>query len=107
MFYTYSKYRQDIRNMVHVVGKSINLAMSVRGLAALNQLGIGKHVAEEYGIPMYSRLIHTPSGETYPVPYGKKDECIYSVGMHHHFRKYNTYLANYQFIEKISVEFFS
>ena len=91
MFHTYSKYRQDIRNMVHVVGKSINLAMSVRGLAALNQLGIGKHVAEEYGIPMYSRLIHTPSGETYPVPYGKKDECIYSVGMHHHFRKYNTY----------------
>ena len=74
--------------MVHVVGKSINLAMSVRGLAALNQLGIGKHVAEEYGIPMYSRLIHTPSGETYPVPYGKKDECIYSVGMHHYLRKY-------------------
>ena len=66
--------------MEHVAGKSINLAMSVRGLAALNQLGIGKHVAEEYGIPMYSRLIHTPSGETYPVPYGKKDECIYSVG---------------------------
>jgi len=66
--------------MVHVAGKSINLAMSVRGLAALNQLGIGKHVAEEYGIPMYSRLIHTPTGETYPVPYGKKDECIYSVG---------------------------
>jgi len=54
--------------------------MSVRGLSALNQIGIGKHVAEEYGIPMYSRLIHTPSGETYAVPYGKKDECIYSVG---------------------------
>ena len=66
--------------MEHVAGRSINLAMSVRGLSALNQIGIGKHVAEEYGIPMYSRLIHTPSGETYAVPYGKKDECIYSVG---------------------------
>ena len=77
--------------MVHVVGKSINLAMSVRGLAALNQLGIGKHVAEDYGIPMYSRLIHTPSGETYTVPYGKKHECIYSVGRYPNLAKYISY----------------
>ena len=66
--------------MEHVAGKSINLAMSVRGLSAMNKVGLGEHVAAEYGIPMYARMIHKLNGETYPVPYGKKDECIYSVG---------------------------
>ena len=66
--------------MEHVQGKSINLAMSVRGIAALNQIDLGKHVAEEYGIPMNARMIHKPDGETYPVPYGKQGQCIYSVG---------------------------
>ena len=44
-------------------------------------LGIlGNHIAEEYGIPMRARMIHTVGGDTYPVPYGEKDQCIYSVG---------------------------
>ena len=25
-------------------------------------------------------MIHTVAGDTYPVPYGKENECIYSVG---------------------------
>ena len=25
-------------------------------------------------------MIHTVGGDTYPVPYGEKDQCIYSVG---------------------------
>ena len=29
---------------------------------------------------MRARMIHTVEGNTYPVPYGKKDQCIYSVG---------------------------
>ena len=66
--------------MEHVPGRSINLAMSVRGLSALNRIGLGNHVAEEYGIPMRARMIHTTKGETYPVPYGKKDQAIFSVG---------------------------
>ena len=32
----------DIRQMEHVPGRSINLAMSVRGLSALNSIGLGK-----------------------------------------------------------------
>ena len=29
---------------------------------------------------MRARMIHTVEGKTYPVPYGKEDQCIYSVG---------------------------
>ena len=70
----------DIRELEHVPGRSINLAMSVRGLSALNSIGLGAHVASEYGIPMHSRMIHTLKGEMYPVPYGKEGQAIYSVG---------------------------
>ena len=49
----------DIRQLEHVPGRSINLAMSVRGLSALDSIGLGTHVATEYGIPMHSRMIHT------------------------------------------------
>ena len=45
--------------------------MSVRGLSALDSIGLGAHVASEYGIPMHSRMIHTLKGVMYPVPYGK------------------------------------
>jgi len=74
------EFREDIRLLEHVPGRSINLAMSVRGLSALNSIGLGNHVAEEYGIPMRARMIHTLEGTTYPVPYGKEDQAIYSVG---------------------------
>ena len=70
----------DIRQMEHVPGRSINLAMSIRGLSALNSIGLGNHIAEEYGIPMRARMIHRLDGSTYPVPYGKKDQAIFSVG---------------------------
>jgi kynurenine 3-monooxygenase len=73
-------YTSDIRQLEHVSGKSINLAMSIRGLSALNTIGLGDHVAKDYGIPMYARMIHRPDGSTYPVPYGRKDQAIYSVG---------------------------
>lgn len=65
--------------MEHVPGRSINLAMSVRGLTALGLIGLGDHVANDYGIPMNARMIHNLDGSTYPVPYGKDDQCIYSV----------------------------
>ena len=52
------EYREDIRKMEHVSGRSINLAMSVRGLGALNKVNLDDHIREEYGIPMYARMIH-------------------------------------------------
>ena len=90
--------------------------MSVRALSALDKIGLGKHVSQEYGIPMRARMIHNLDRTTYPgdcfaqlptyenliplkrlcasfvltfpikmtsyisVPYGRKDQCIYSVG---------------------------
>lgn len=74
------EYREDIRKMEHVPGRSINLAMSVRGLGALNKIGLDDHVKKEYGIPMYARMIHGKDGATNPIPYGKENQCIYSVG---------------------------
>merc|ERR1712142_255360 len=74
------EYRGDIRQMEHVPGRSINLAMSVRGLGALDGVGLGDHVKDEYGIPMHSRMIHNRDGSTNPIPYGKENQHIYSVG---------------------------
>jgi len=74
------EYRKDIRELEHVPGKSINLAMSVRGLTGLGKVGLGEHVANEYGIPMHARMIHRPDGSTYEVPYGKEGQAIFSVG---------------------------
>ena len=33
-----------------------------------------------YGIPMHARMIHNQDGTTKPIPYGKENQCIYSVG---------------------------
>merc|ERR1711973_610442 len=74
------EYREDIRNMEHVPGRSINLAMSVRGLGALRKAGLDEHIRDGYGIPMYARMIHDRDGTTKPIPYGEDNQCIYSVG---------------------------
>merc|ERR1712115_585720 len=74
------EYREDIRTMEHVPGRSINLAMSVRGLGALHKVDLDEHVKREYGIPMHSRMIHTRQGTTNAQPYGKEGQAIYSVG---------------------------
>ena len=74
------EYREDIRKMEHVPGRSINLAMSVRGLAALRKVGLDEHMKTEYGIPMNARMIHSPAGDLNAIPYGKDGEAIYSVG---------------------------
>ena len=72
--------RPDIREMEHVPGRSINLAMSVRALSALAPLDLDEHMKTEYGIPMNARMIHNRDGSKYSLPYGKNQQCIYSVG---------------------------
>lgn len=86
----------DIRTIKHIPGKSINLAMSLRGLCALDKIGLGEHFARDYGYPMSARMIHNLDGSTYPVPYGKDEQSIYSVG-----RRYvNEILLTGEFIMK-------
>jgi hypothetical protein len=53
-----------------VRGRSINLALSVRGREALKAVGM-EDVVIQKGIPMYARMIHDTDGTRRPIPYGK------------------------------------
>src|SRR5262245_28314646 len=60
-------------------GRSINLALSVRGLQALSAVGLAEEVLRQ-AVPMRGRMIHTPAGALAFQPYGKDDsESINSV----------------------------
>ena len=71
--------RADARADQIEEGRSINLALSVRGIHALQQVGLDAEVLAR-AIPMRGRLIHPVSGPTSLVPYGRKpEEVIHSV----------------------------
>jgi kynurenine 3-monooxygenase len=62
-----------------VAGRSINLALSDRGIAALREVGMDEYMLAE-AVPMYGRMIHSVSGDTKLLPYsGRKGEYINSV----------------------------
>lgn len=66
-------------------GRSINLALSVRGIEALREVGLADEVLRD-AIPMRGRMMHTRTGRLTFQPYGKDDsESINSVsraGLH-------------------------
>ena len=63
-----------------VGGRSINLALSTRGIHALEQLGIADEVMQ-HAIPMRGRMIHDKSGELHFTPYDRDPtKCINSIG---------------------------
>ena len=71
--------RGDMRLQEVAAGRSINLALSDRGVAALREVGMDEYMLAE-AIPMYGRMIHPASGETKLLPYsGRKGEYINSV----------------------------
>jgi kynurenine 3-monooxygenase len=70
--------RPDIRKAEISAGKSINLALSVRGWTALKGVGV-EDAVNEIAIPMTGRIMHDTNGETTYQPYGKEGEAIYSV----------------------------
>jgi kynurenine 3-monooxygenase len=60
-------------------GRSINLALSTRGLHALRELGLSEEVLKS-SVLMRGRMIHSPSGVHTFQPYGKDDsEALHSV----------------------------
>ncbi len=60
-------------------GRSINLALSARGIHALSLVGLDSEVLAR-AIPMRGRYIHPVSGPCSLIPYGRKpDEVIHSV----------------------------
>jgi len=61
-------------------GRSINLAISTRGIHALEQIGIAEE-ALRHAIPMRGRMIHDRSGELHFTPYDvDPKKCINSIG---------------------------
>lgn len=70
--------RNDIRGERSANGRSINLALSVRGIEALRGAGVAKDVLPAL-IPMKGRMIHSLAGQLSSQPYGIFGECINSV----------------------------
>ncbi|HEX6280116.1 MAG TPA: NAD(P)/FAD-dependent oxidoreductase, partial [Pyrinomonadaceae bacterium] len=71
--------RGDMRKEAMAAGRSINLALSDRGIAALREVGMDEYMLAE-AVPMYGRMIHSPTGETKLLPYsGRQGEYINSV----------------------------
>lgn len=70
--------RPDIRKAEISAGKSINLALSERGIKALANVGIDKELLK-MAIPMHGRMMHDLEGNLTYQPYGKEGQFINSI----------------------------
>src|ERR1700731_2995618 len=71
--------RPDMRRVRMSAGRSINLAISTRGIYALRQAGLWEKMREII-IPMKGRMMHSTTGELTFQPYGKNEtEVINSI----------------------------
>ena len=71
--------RGDMRGEEMSAGRSINLALSNRGIAALKEIGLDEYMLAE-AVPMFGRMIHGLDGSTKLLPYsGRTGEYINSV----------------------------
>lgn len=71
--------RPDMRKEKVTAGRSINLAVSTRGLQALRKVGLEAEILRQ-AIPMRGRMIHAKDGTLNFQPYGKDDsEYINSI----------------------------
>ncbi|MBL0357406.1 MAG: FAD-dependent monooxygenase [Chitinophagaceae bacterium] len=70
--------RPDMRTAAISAGKSINLALSDRGIKALEEVGVMEEI-RKIAIPMHGRFLHNADGSTAYQPYGKKGQFINSV----------------------------
>ncbi len=64
--------RPDMRKSDAGAGKSINLALSTRGIHALKEVGLYDEI-KKISIPMYGRKLHAPDGTLSFQRYGKDD----------------------------------
>jgi kynurenine 3-monooxygenase len=71
--------RPDMRRLRMSAGRSINLAISTRGIYALQQAGLWKRMRSII-IPMKGRMMHSIAGELAFQPYGQNEaEVINSI----------------------------
>jgi kynurenine 3-monooxygenase len=78
--YSISVYerRTDPRNQLSDEGRSINLALSNRGIRALEQVGLAGEI-RKMAIPMHGRMMHDVNGNLTFQPYGKNGQYINSI----------------------------
>jgi kynurenine 3-monooxygenase len=70
--------RLDMRKHIIEGGRSINLALSTRGIRALHDVGLAD-VLKQNSIPMHGRMIHDEKGNLNFQAYGKTGQYINSV----------------------------
>lgn len=70
--------RGDIRKGQAEAGRSINLALSTRGIEALKKVDLAEKVLND-AIPMNGRMMHSVKGELTYQAYGKSGQYINSV----------------------------
>lgn len=70
--------RPDMRSISMSAGRSINLALSDRGLRGLEAAGIVDDILS-VAIPMHGRMMHSIDGSEHYQPYGKEGQAINSV----------------------------
>jgi kynurenine 3-monooxygenase len=70
--------RADMRKEKMSAGRSINLALSDRGIKALEEVGIMEEI-KKIAIPMNGRFLHNADGSTAYQPYGNEGQFINSV----------------------------
>ena len=81
--------RPDLRRSDIPAGRSINLAISTRGLTALDRIGMRTTILDR-AVRMPGRLIHTVDGTTSYQAYGQDGQAIYSISR----RELNEQLLN-------------
>jgi kynurenine 3-monooxygenase len=70
--------RADMRTEKMIAGRSINLALSDRGIKALEEVGIMEEI-KKIAIPMHGRQLHNADGTSAYQPYGQEGQYINSV----------------------------
>jgi kynurenine 3-monooxygenase len=70
--------RTDMRRQSVEGGRSINLALSNRGLRALDEVGLTAEI-KKAAIPMHGRMMHDRHGKLTFQPYGKEGQFINSI----------------------------
>ncbi len=70
--------RSDMRKLSMSAGRSINLALSDRGIKALEEVGVMDEI-RKIAIPMHGRQLHHIDGNSGYQAYGKEEQFINSV----------------------------
>jgi kynurenine 3-monooxygenase len=70
--------RSDMRKNSVDAGRSINLALSNRGIKSLDEIGLAEQL-KQASVPMRGRMMHDPNGKLTFQPYGREGQFINSV----------------------------